>query len=299
MIRYLCPRCRSMLESPEHKAGAKVNCPQCRQRLQVPLPPLNKTILAPLVQPRPVSGHGPSVPGLPPAPSTTPASAIQAQPSPHPQATPLEPPSTAIDPRGPGFLSRFRRGHALLGASVLASVVITAAVGGVAWWGARGLFPAPGSVAEARSDPRTDAEELVKRWVVNNAQDPKAITFKRWGPHMTGRELAELFREAGLDGLVWTEQDRKKWRELAKEADSITIVRVQWDDPHWRPPLPVALAGPGDAPGQPHQDDALFLVYKKLVLPIAFGMNEHGDDWKKDFRREMAKVFPAIDLPEK
>ena len=52
MIRFACPRCNSVLDAPDQKAGSKVACPKCQQRLQIPGPPLNKTILAPLVEHR-------------------------------------------------------------------------------------------------------------------------------------------------------------------------------------------------------------------------------------------------------
>ncbi len=70
MLRFQCPRCRSVLEAPEAKAGIKTSCPKCQQRLQVPLPPPGKTVLAPLVPaPRPEAR-----PGAPPHPKK-PASA--------------------------------------------------------------------------------------------------------------------------------------------------------------------------------------------------------------------------------
>lgn len=54
MIRFACPRCKSVLKAPDRKAGSKVACPKCQQRLQIPiLPPQNKTIMAPFV------GYGP------------------------------------------------------------------------------------------------------------------------------------------------------------------------------------------------------------------------------------------------
>ena len=45
MIRFLCPRCKAVLDQPENAAGTKLPCPSCGQRLQVPLPPENKTVL--------------------------------------------------------------------------------------------------------------------------------------------------------------------------------------------------------------------------------------------------------------
>ena len=48
-IRFQCPICKSVLESPEHKAGSAINCPKCTRRLQVP--PVQK--LAPVPSPPP------------------------------------------------------------------------------------------------------------------------------------------------------------------------------------------------------------------------------------------------------
>jgi S1-C subfamily serine protease/DNA-directed RNA polymerase subunit RPC12/RpoP len=76
MIRYACPRCRAVSESPDHRAGAKIPCPRCGQRLQVPAPPLNRTMPAPRLP--------------------------TAQPRPFPQAIPLQPPnSLARQPAAP------------------------------------------------------------------------------------------------------------------------------------------------------------------------------------------------------
>src|SRR5690348_2981828 len=55
MIRFLCPTCKSVLESPEDRGGKKVTCPnpKCKQRLEVPAPPMpsarTKTALGSLV----------------------------------------------------------------------------------------------------------------------------------------------------------------------------------------------------------------------------------------------------------
>src|SRR5262245_56092996 len=55
MIRFVCPACESVLESPDHKAGKKITCPKrgCGQRLQIPgaavLQARNKTVLGSLV----------------------------------------------------------------------------------------------------------------------------------------------------------------------------------------------------------------------------------------------------------
>jgi DNA-directed RNA polymerase subunit RPC12/RpoP len=45
MIRFACPRCKTVLERPEQDAGAKFACTSCGQRLQVPPSPIDKTML--------------------------------------------------------------------------------------------------------------------------------------------------------------------------------------------------------------------------------------------------------------
>jgi hypothetical protein len=53
LIRFSCPRCKSILETPDHRAGDKVECPKCQQRLQVPVPPRTQTVLAHLISSTP------------------------------------------------------------------------------------------------------------------------------------------------------------------------------------------------------------------------------------------------------
>lgn len=65
MIRFSCPQCRSIFETPDAQGGQKVNCSRCGQRLKIPVLPPNKTVLAPLVS------HAPD-PGSPPLPSANP-----------------------------------------------------------------------------------------------------------------------------------------------------------------------------------------------------------------------------------
>src|SRR5262245_53089213 len=50
VIRFWCPTCRKTLKSPDHNACKKIPCPHCQQRLEIPSPPRNRTILAPLVE---------------------------------------------------------------------------------------------------------------------------------------------------------------------------------------------------------------------------------------------------------
>lgn len=43
MIRFACPTCRVILESPDNSQGQKITCPRCGQRLQIPAPPQPRT----------------------------------------------------------------------------------------------------------------------------------------------------------------------------------------------------------------------------------------------------------------
>lgn len=66
MIRFTCPTCKSVLQSPGHTAGSKVACSKCGQRLLVPNPVQpaagNKTVLGALLP----DSAGPPVPAAAP-----------------------------------------------------------------------------------------------------------------------------------------------------------------------------------------------------------------------------------------
>ncbi|HJT78209.1 MAG TPA: hypothetical protein VJ739_13480 [Gemmataceae bacterium] len=295
MIRYACPRCKAVLESPDRKAGQKVHCPGCGQRLQIPLPPRNRTVLAPLVPAPP-----PEQAGTQPVPAASYPRAVPVQPPPAWPAPP--PPAPIIAPAVMTPLERrsarllFRRRLLIWGFCFTVVVGTVAAVIAVAVRAVPALFPPAGAVAEDRPNPRSQEEELVRRFVVNNAEDAKAVRFLRWGPHMTGDELLALIKESGVEGLV---TDEAKAREAAKKLKTVTLVRVRYRDPNAFPgvgPMPFlpvpAPAGDTGKRDEPH--DCIFVVMGKLVYPTAIP-NAEGDRWKAAFRKQLAKVFPAID----
>lgn len=108
MIRFSCPRCKSILECPDQQAGDKIACPKCQQRLQIPLPPTNKTVLAPLVE----TVSSASLPIVPQ--SVLPSPPLQDVPVSPSEVPPLAPVATAtpVQPSPPGRSQRFRRWHA-------------------------------------------------------------------------------------------------------------------------------------------------------------------------------------------
>lgn len=66
MIRFQCPRCESILEAPDNRAGDKISCPKCQQRLEIPIPPPQaKTILASFIETIPEPNQAPELPPLP------------------------------------------------------------------------------------------------------------------------------------------------------------------------------------------------------------------------------------------
>jgi hypothetical protein len=204
MIRFACPTCKGIFEAPDHCGGGKVACPGCGQRLQIPLPPRDKTVLAPLVP------HQPSVPSAVASPSATvPASATSAAPP---------------APPAPGQSLPWERislyGGAAAGVALLVWLIVVLI---------RSATPPAGAVAEARRHTRSDAEELVKRYILNNASDPAAVTFTRWGPHITEKEMADLLGEAGL-----LDEDRPFQDPAIRELQGmnklgLSFVRVCYD----------------------------------------------------------------------
>lgn len=303
MIRFACPRCKSVLEAPDPKAGSKVACPKCQQRLQIPIPPpTNKTILAPFI------GHGPD-PGI----RQPNRAAEKSRPdwlSPPPvlssrdlvSAAVPAPASSAAHPSTMSVRKRLRFSWpsrrfwlgvvAFLPALLIAALVVRLVSTG-------GYIRPAGQVPEKRSHPRTDEEELVKRYILNNAdKDADKIKFLTWGPHMSKKELLGLMQEAGIVELaeIWgkfKQEDIKKW-ELFK-----AIIRVRYEGPEriWSLPF---LGAPVDQTGKRKTYDGLFIVYGKLVIPLPFrtGLSNeeiNNDNWKKKFRIELSKRFPGIE----
>ena len=76
MIRFACPKCKTVLETPEQNAGSMVVCGRCQERLQVPGSLQNKTVLGILLPDESPMGH-------------------HAAPQPAPTRTPPEIPKTA------------------------------------------------------------------------------------------------------------------------------------------------------------------------------------------------------------
>lgn len=80
-IRCQCPRCQHIIEAPAAQAGQKTNCPKCGQRIQIPAlpagPPVNKTVMAPLVEEQ----------QQPPLAQMVPPSMVQVAPAPPPPPT--------------------------------------------------------------------------------------------------------------------------------------------------------------------------------------------------------------------
>jgi DNA-directed RNA polymerase subunit RPC12/RpoP len=68
MIRFACPKCKTVLEN---EPGVKFSCPGCGQRLQAPLPPENKTVMGKLLEPTPAPASPPVA--VPVHPQPTPA----------------------------------------------------------------------------------------------------------------------------------------------------------------------------------------------------------------------------------
>src|SRR5437764_289063 len=75
MIRFACPRCKTVLNREDHEVGGKVNCPSCDQRLQIPGP--TGSSQQPLM---PASVH-PGQPGPVPSPAEFNAPATPPLPS--------------------------------------------------------------------------------------------------------------------------------------------------------------------------------------------------------------------------
>jgi hypothetical protein len=139
----------------------------------------------------------------------------------------------------------------------------------------------PGKIAEKRADTRTDDEELVRRWILNNAGDKAdRVLFLRWGPHMNEAEIQQL-REEAVGSL------EHPWALLWLPRDTV-FIRVKFQPPDGQITETLGPTGPVLT------NDVVFPVHwHKVIEP--FELRPGGDDWKSQFRKDLSKQFPAID----
>jgi hypothetical protein len=129
-----------------------------------------------------------------------------------------------------------------------------------------------------------DEEELVKRFILNNADDEKKVRFLVWGPHMPAAEMKGLLEEAGITELAELVPPEK--RQQLKELEAVRgIYRVRYEGPRFIGQFGMIH----DTSIDTH--DTLFLVVGKIVIPIS---EEASDDWKQKVRKELSKFFPGI-----
>ena len=97
MIRFSCPRCKAVLESPDESAGAALTCP-CGQRLEIPTPrPKTVPDAAPASRVDYPTNPGPTEwPASPPAPLLEPLPQAHAPPS-EPGRRPTARPSASAE----------------------------------------------------------------------------------------------------------------------------------------------------------------------------------------------------------
>lgn len=124
--------------------------------------------------------------------------------------------------------------------------------------------------------PTTDAERLVRQYILNNAKDPKGVEFVKFGPNMTKADLAVLEKEAGAD---------------LKLSGHDALVRVVYKseliaDPIW-----------GWKKHNDLQCDQIFVVSGGKVEPHHPGQMTRGDEWVKFIRKDLAKRYPNIKVP--
>src|SRR5206468_1514125 len=124
---------------------------------------------------------------------------------------------------------------------------------------------------EVRSEPRTPTEDRVRRYVQKEAADRGKTRFLAWGPHMTRREFF----------AAWAAYDERPPLESVH-----AVVRVQFHGPN-------IFAWPFQEAEykQVKDQDAIFFVTGKTI--VCAQENRHGDDWKKEYREYVGRLFPS------
>jgi hypothetical protein len=172
------------------------------------------------------------------------------------------------------------------------------------------------NAVEVRAAPQSGAEELVKRFILNNAKDEKVVEFVSWGPHLTDADFAALLDEAGAD-----KAKEKPWagmrpasfirvcyknpkeegfidKPTEKSAAAANLPKKKADSEP-RGGFPQKPVWTGDGPGsivgipiRPEVFDRIFLASAKHVVLV--GETDGGDKWKAVMRKKLAKRFPAL-----
>lgn len=247
-MRIQCPYCRAKITLHGLKTDVVLACPRCKQWLKTPPPPpaAPKTALI--------------LPDLVP----TSLLAVPASPPPVPE-TPV----------------KMRKAPARPFTVLLALGLLGGAVIGGALW----LRPAPGIFAENRDYTRMAEEEIVRRYILNNSDQPEKIRFLAWGPHMAAAEMNDLTRQAGLDAI----RTLLKQKPTDNVPEGVCIIRVVYEgDSKVLGPLWIHT----NFGSNPH--DHLFVVLAGKLVQLA-GL-ESGNDWKKKLRKQLAKTYPGIEI---
>jgi hypothetical protein len=269
MLRFACPACNTVMTAPADKVGRKATCLKCGQRLQIPAPPRPTMLATPL-----------------PVPSTT--------APPRNQVLPVRQSVGGIAlPQTQPVSNRTKRRVLWLLFVVLALCL------GAGWMAYRASLPLVGQVAEVRSMPQTEAEELVRKYILNNSLHPQSVKFLKWGPHLTWAEWVALLKEGGAipqDGNTPVENVKKFLVLLGvgQAPDFDAIIRVRYKEIH---PF-FGERGSENVEEYVTHDDR-FTVQGKIVFAPAFPMpvrdEKSGDEWKKDLRHNLARQFPSLD----
>jgi hypothetical protein len=180
------------------------------------------------------------------------------------------------------------------GCGLLALTFLILAGGGVVLvWRTR-----PVRAVEQRPDARTEQEELVRRWIVRNADESVPVEFLEWGPHMTKQEWDALWREAGqatplrpADGLVRV-RFRARFQATALFPMTLQLLPLMPLGPRG----PVGPLGPlvGQVLNGDDTRDWVFMIQGRMVVPFFFEEGRDGRDWKHDLREALGQQFPGI-----
>jgi phage FluMu protein Com len=176
MLRFACPACNAVMNSPDGTAGVKVACPKCGQRLQIPAPPKGTILAKPLPPKRPSADKT----GLAVHPSSV--DPPQSSAPVHPQSeSPAETETAHVYdyPRPP---SKWM-GRVVLSAILLGLVL---AAGWVSLLAFRRVVNSEATADEkqhtAGRSATNDEKQLVLDYLQKNLNDPTSMEVVEWGP---------------------------------------------------------------------------------------------------------------------
>jgi hypothetical protein len=131
------------------------------------------------------------------------------------------------------------------------------------------------TVAEQRSSSRGKEESLVRKWVLETANDPSSVEFDRWGPHDLNVKYGTAYLLGGVPVVLADNQEARAVAFAGDGKQPSKIIRVRFREKNTK--------------GAKQMKDWLIEIQGEKIVHVE--TNIAGDDWR-------IPLLKARDLPQ-